>query len=57
MDVFDMDLAQLRILGQVAVAMVLGALIGLERQLADRPAGLRTHMDGGGRSRAPRGER
>jgi putative Mg2+ transporter-C (MgtC) family protein len=32
------------ILVQVAIAMVLGGLIGLERELADKPAGLRTHM-------------
>lgn len=28
----------------VALAMVLGGLIGLEREIADRPAGFRTHM-------------
>jgi putative Mg2+ transporter-C (MgtC) family protein len=32
------------IIGEVAVAMLLGGLIGLERELAHRPAGLRTHM-------------
>ncbi len=31
-------------LGGVALAMVLGSLIGLEREFAGRPAGLRTHM-------------
>jgi putative Mg2+ transporter-C (MgtC) family protein len=31
-------------LGDVALAMVLGAVIGLERELARKPAGLRTHM-------------
>jgi putative Mg2+ transporter-C (MgtC) family protein len=31
-------------LAEVAIAMALGALIGLERELADKPAGLRTHM-------------
>jgi putative Mg2+ transporter-C (MgtC) family protein len=35
---------QLQILGTVTLAMALGALIGLERELADKPAGLRTHM-------------
>ncbi len=35
---------QLQILSQVAIAMGLGALIGLERELAHKPAGLRTHM-------------
>lgn len=32
------------LLGQVAFAMVLGGLLGLERELAGKPAGLRTHM-------------
>jgi len=31
-------------LGEVALAMALGALLGLERQLAHKSAGLRTHM-------------
>lgn len=35
---------QLQILSQVAIAMGLGALIGFERELAHKPAGLRTHM-------------
>lgn len=35
---------QLGILGQVALAMALAAVIGLERELAHKPAGLRTHM-------------
>jgi putative Mg2+ transporter-C (MgtC) family protein len=35
---------QVRILGSVALAMVLGAIIGLEREAKDKPAGLRTHM-------------
>ncbi|MEO8431724.1 MAG: MgtC/SapB family protein [Acidobacteriota bacterium] len=35
---------QLQILSQVAIAMALAALIGLERELAHKPAGLRTHM-------------
>jgi putative Mg2+ transporter-C (MgtC) family protein len=35
---------QLRILGSVALAMGLGAAIGLEREAKDKPAGLRTHM-------------
>jgi putative Mg2+ transporter-C (MgtC) family protein len=37
-------LPQLRVLGEVTVAMLLGALIGYERQRAQRPAGFRTHM-------------
>lgn len=32
------------IIGEVAVAMILGGLIGLEREFAHKPAGLRTHM-------------
>jgi putative Mg2+ transporter-C (MgtC) family protein len=35
---------QLRILGQVALAMALAAIFGSERELARKPAGLRTHM-------------
>ncbi|HTD52748.1 MAG TPA: MgtC/SapB family protein, partial [Thermoanaerobaculia bacterium] len=35
---------QLRMLLDVAIAMALGSLIGLDRELAHRPAGLRTHM-------------
>jgi putative Mg2+ transporter-C (MgtC) family protein len=35
---------QVRILGSVALAMILGAVIGLEREAKDKPAGLRTHM-------------
>jgi putative Mg2+ transporter-C (MgtC) family protein len=37
-------IAQLQTLGQVALAMMLGALIGTEREFANKPAGLRTHM-------------
>lgn len=32
------------ILLRVGVAMMLGAIVGFERELADKPAGLRTHM-------------
>ena len=35
---------QVRILGSVALAMILGAVIGLEREAKSKPAGLRTHM-------------
>jgi putative Mg2+ transporter-C (MgtC) family protein len=35
---------QLQILGYVALAMVLGAVLGLDREIAHKPAGLRTHM-------------
>ncbi|HSD71451.1 MAG TPA: MgtC/SapB family protein [Thermoanaerobaculia bacterium] len=36
--------SDLLILGEVAIAMLLGGVIGAERELADKPAGLRTHM-------------
>lgn len=35
--------AQLVIIGQVVLAMVLGGFIGFERELANKPAGFRTH--------------
>jgi putative Mg2+ transporter-C (MgtC) family protein len=35
---------QLEILGYLVLAMFLGGLIGFERERADKPAGLRTHM-------------
>ena len=41
---YDMVISQLSIVGDVAIAMVLGAVIGYEREAADKPAGLRTHM-------------
>lgn len=45
MDLFDTDwMAQLAIIVKVAVAMLLGGLIGLEREYARKPAGFRTHM-------------
>lgn len=37
------DPHQIQILVSVAIAMLLGALIGLDREAADKPAGLRTH--------------
>lgn len=40
MDVID----QVRALGEISLAMVLGGLIGLERRAADKPAGMRTYM-------------
>ena len=43
MSIHNFHLLQVQILGQVALAMVLGGLIGLDRELARRPAGLRTH--------------
>lgn len=41
---FSASFSQLQTLGAVAVAMLLGGLIGLEREYADKPAGFRTHM-------------
>jgi putative Mg2+ transporter-C (MgtC) family protein len=35
---------ELGILARVALAMLFGAVIGLEREAKDKPAGLRTHM-------------
>jgi putative Mg2+ transporter-C (MgtC) family protein len=35
---------QLQLLGEMILAMVLGGAIGFEREAADKPAGLRTHM-------------
>lgn len=35
---------QLAILLEVAFAMLLGGALGIEREMADKPAGLRTHM-------------
>lgn len=35
---------QLIILLRMLIAMALGAVMGLDRELADKPAGLRTHM-------------
>ncbi len=37
-------LADLQSLGLVALAGGLGAIIGLEREVSDKPAGLRTHI-------------
>lgn len=39
----DLNL-QIEIFGEVVLALVLGGIIGLERDLAGKPAGLRTHM-------------
>lgn len=35
---------QLLLLGQILLAIILGGAIGYEREAANRPAGLRTHM-------------
>jgi putative Mg2+ transporter-C (MgtC) family protein len=46
MDIMDSSLwvQDLEILSRVALAGGLGALIGLEREISDKPAGLRTHI-------------
>ena len=36
--------AQLELLMQIAIAMTLGGIVGLEREMSAKPAGLRTHM-------------
>ena len=41
---FNIYFPEFQILGQTALAMFLGALIGLDREFAKKPAGLRTHM-------------
>jgi putative Mg2+ transporter-C (MgtC) family protein len=38
------DLQQLLEVAHIALAMLLGAVLGIERELAHKPAGLRTHM-------------
>lgn len=38
------QIPSLDVLWKVALALVLGGLIGAERELAEKPAGLRTHM-------------
>lgn len=44
MDLLDTNwLVQLEIAAKVTIAGVLGGAVGLERELANRPAGLRTH--------------
>jgi putative Mg2+ transporter-C (MgtC) family protein len=35
---------QLLFLGKIAIACLLGGLVGIEREFAEKPAGLRTHM-------------
>ena len=37
-------ITEFEILGSVLLALILGGLIGVEREVADKPAGLRTHM-------------
>jgi putative Mg2+ transporter-C (MgtC) family protein len=44
MQFIGLDPIQLNILAYVSLAMLLGAAIGFEREIEDKPAGLRTHM-------------
>ncbi len=44
MDLLGQAWPQLSVLAEVAAAMVLGGLIGYERETANKPAGFRTHM-------------
>lgn len=44
MEVINLQTFQLQVLGYIVLAMVLGGIIGMEREIADKPAGLRTHM-------------
>lgn len=43
-DLIDAFGGQLVMVGEVTAALVLGGVIGLERELSDKPAGMRTHM-------------
>jgi len=43
-ELISMYQRQLQILGDVALAMLLGAVLGFERQIAHEPAGLRTYL-------------
>jgi putative Mg2+ transporter-C (MgtC) family protein len=43
-DLFADHELELLALGRVCLAVVVGAIIGIERELAEKPAGLRTHM-------------
>lgn len=44
MNLNQVDFQQEEIVVNLVIAMFLGALIGLDREAADKPAGLRTHM-------------
>lgn len=42
--VFEFDPVEVKVLVHVVVAMLLGALVGLDREIEAKPAGLRTNM-------------
>jgi putative Mg2+ transporter-C (MgtC) family protein len=44
MELISIEERQFQILGYVALAMLLGGVLGLDREIAHKPAGLRTHM-------------
>ena len=44
LEILGLGAHELQIIAEVVVAMVLGGVIGYEREEADKPAGLRTHM-------------
>lgn len=44
MNAIQVDYQQLETLFRLVIAMLLGAFIGLDREAADKPAGLRTHI-------------
>jgi putative Mg2+ transporter-C (MgtC) family protein len=37
-------MTELQLLGKILLAALLGGLVGIEREFAEKPAGLRTHM-------------
>ena len=43
-------ISELQIVGHVVLAMILSAMIGIDREMAEKPAGFRTHMLVGGAS-------
>lgn len=42
--IFEFDPSEIKVLVHVIIAMLLGAVVGLDRELRDKPAGLRTNM-------------
>jgi putative Mg2+ transporter-C (MgtC) family protein len=43
-DFFDSHAMEWRMLADIGLAMLLGGVIGFEREVSDKPAGFRTHM-------------
>ena len=44
MEFISFNTSQIQILAYVAISMLLGGLVGIDRQIARKPAGLKTHM-------------